>query len=122
MGGRARRGSLDDVSEGFEGIEDGGDSLNAFLGLAAETGGEAFGEILRDGGGGLEFRAQPADQAALFFRRALVVERDEAGEGELFEGSGSGAATAEAVGDWGELRRSVSVAANGRERRRLLIR
>ena len=111
MGGRAWRGSLDDVSEGFEGVEDGGDLLNAFLGLAAETGGETFGErfdrarrsLLRGGAGGLELRAQPADQAALFFRRAFVVERGEAGEDELFEGSGSGAATAEAVGDWGEL-------------------
>lgn len=49
-------------------------------------------------GGGLEVRAQPADQAALFFGRAFVVERDEAGEDELFEGFGSGSATGEGVG------------------------
>ena len=48
--------------------------------------------------GGLIVRAQPADEAALFFRRAFVVERNEAGEDLLFEGFGIGTATSEEVG------------------------
>ena len=45
-------------------------------------------------------RSKPADEAALFFRRPLVVEGDEAGEQLLFECLGSGTATGEEVGGW----------------------
>ena len=42
-----------DKPQRFESVEDGGDLIDALSGLAPETGGEAFGEILRDGAGGL---------------------------------------------------------------------
>ena len=62
-----------------------------------------FGLLGGGSTGGLKVRAQPADEAALFFRRPFVVESDEAGENELFEGFGIGAATGEGVGGWGAL-------------------
>jgi hypothetical protein len=48
--------------------------------------------------GGLEIRAEPADETALFFGGAFVVEGDEAGEDGLFERLGIGTATGEDVG------------------------
>ena len=59
-------------------------------------------------------RAQPADEAALFFGGALVVEGDEAGEELLFERLGIGTATGEDVGGRCLERRSMSVDAIGR--------
>jgi hypothetical protein len=44
----------------------------------------------------LEIRAEPADEAALFFGGALVVEGDEVGEDGLFERLGIGTARIEA--------------------------
>jgi len=46
-----------------------------------------------DRAGGLIVGAQPADQSTLFFRRPLVIERDEAGEKLLFQRFGRGART-----------------------------
>ena len=132
-----------DESECFEGVENGGDLIDALFGLAPETGGEDFciladggqeladcchlgGEVggpigerlwIVDGGlrmvgviqadfdllgggsaGCLEIRAQPADQAALFFRCPCVVEGDEAGEKFLFEGFCRGTSNGEHAG------------------------
>ena len=53
--------------------------------------------------GGLVVRAEPADEAALSFRRPLVVEGDEAAEQLLFEHLSFGSATGEEVGGWGAL-------------------
>ena len=63
--------------------------------------GEAdFGLLGGGGDGSLVVRAEVADEAALFFRGALVVEGDEVGEDLLFERLGGGAAEGEDVGGW----------------------
>ena len=49
FGGEDNSSSSDDESECFEGVEDGGDLVDALFGLAPEAGGEDFC-ILADGG------------------------------------------------------------------------
>jgi hypothetical protein len=69
----------------------------------------------RDAGGtlpgALEIRQQPADHAALFFRRPLMVQGHEAREDGLFEGFGIGTGAGQASG--GTTRCSASLCIHG---------